>query len=168
MSRGERAVATASQTIGPFFHFGLTAEPHGRMADRLEGGGDVITLRLSVRDGDGAPVIDAMIEFCQAGVVGRMPTDADGTCEFQTHRPVPPASGGAAHIEVQVFARGLLRQLHTRIYFDGDPGLDEDAVLALVPPDRRDTLLAKPGEASGAWTFDVRLQGERETVFFDL
>jgi protocatechuate 3,4-dioxygenase alpha subunit len=70
---------------------------------------------------------------------------------------------------VCIFARGLLRQLHTRIYFEGDPALEHDAVLARVPEPRRRTLLARPDpERPGLWLFDVRLQGDDETVFFDV
>jgi protocatechuate 3,4-dioxygenase alpha subunit len=68
-----------------------------------------------------------------------------------------------------IFGRGLLRQLHTRAYFDGDPALDQDAVLALVPEPRRRTLLARPDpQRADRWLFDVRLQGHDETVFFDV
>jgi protocatechuate 3,4-dioxygenase alpha subunit len=74
----------------------------------------------------------------------------------------------AAHINVCVFARGLLRHLNTRLYFDGDPALDADAVLALVPKARRPTLMAiADREQPGLWRFPVRLQGKDETVFFD-
>jgi protocatechuate 3,4-dioxygenase alpha subunit len=153
--------ATPSQTVGPFFHFGLTPIPNGRMIDRLQEG-DQISLIISVTDGDGAPVDDAMVELLQDGVFGRLPTGEGGTCEFQTVLP-------ESHISVCLFARGLLRQLHTRIYFPTNPAIDNDPVLALVPKNRRGTLLATPDERRpAAWRFDVRLQGARETVFFDL
>ena len=75
----------------------------------------------------------------------------------------------APHINVLVFARGLLRHLHTRVYFEGDPANAGDPVLALVPEQRRATLLAQPCEGDpGAWCFDIVLQGDRETVFFDV
>jgi protocatechuate 3,4-dioxygenase alpha subunit len=68
-----------------------------------------------------------------------------------------------------VFARGMLKQLHTRIYFAGDPANQQDPILALVPAERRPTLLAQPNSSRpGSWRFDVRLQGEDETVFFDV
>jgi protocatechuate 3,4-dioxygenase, alpha subunit len=154
-------VATASQTVGPFFHLGLTPKPYGRLVDRLPAG-DQISLVIRVTDGDGKPVTDAMLELCQSGVFGRMPTGDDGRCEFQTVRPASPVS-------VCLFARGLLRQLHTRIYFAGDPALAHDPVLALVPEGRRATLIAVPdGEGRARWRFDVRLQGAQETVFFDV
>jgi protocatechuate 3,4-dioxygenase alpha subunit len=167
---GEARAATASQTVGPFFHFGLTAKPNGRLLDRLSGD-DAITLVIRVTDGDGQPLNDAAVEIMQEGVFGRMPTGEDGTCVFETMRPRLGANAPAntsPHIFVCLLARGLLRHLHTRIYFAGDPALDRDPVLALVPHDRRETLLARPERADPRrWTFDLRLQGAGETVFFN-
>lgn len=180
-------VATPSQTVGPFFHVGLTAQPTGGMAGGFESG-KRIRLRVAVTDGDGRAVDDALVELWHArdlpnapdrndgsaglAAFGRMPTDADGACEFETVRP--PATTGragrlqAAHINLCLFARGLLRQLHTRIYFAGDPALADDEVLALVAESRRDTLLAHPDPQDvSRWLFHVRLQGPQETVFFD-
>jgi protocatechuate 3,4-dioxygenase alpha subunit len=174
MSDASPLVATASQTVGPFFHFGLTAEARGRLVPRPAA--EPITLLVSVTDGDGCPVPDAMVELWQASgsvsAFGRMPTKKDGTCEFETASPGPaPAGSGvqqAPHINVCLFARGLLRHLYTRMYFAGDPALDGDPVLALVPADRRRTLLATPDETQPrTWRFNVRLQGSDETVFFD-
>jgi protocatechuate 3,4-dioxygenase alpha subunit len=164
-------VATSSQTVGPFLHLGLTQHPNGRLVDRLPAG-NPITLVVRVTDGEGQPVGDAAVEVSQDGVFGRMPTGDDGTCAFETIHPsnvTTAARGARAHyIRVCLFARGLLRHLHTRIYFAGDPALDADPVLALVPEDRRATLLAQPdGARSGVWMFELRLQGEGETVFFD-
>jgi protocatechuate 3,4-dioxygenase alpha subunit len=164
-------IATASQTVGPFFHLGLTQQPNGRLVDRLPAG-NPITLLVRVIDGAGQPVGDAAVEVSQDGVFGRMATGEDGTCAFETVHPAslptPAAGGHGRHIRVCLFARGLLRHLHTRIYFAGDPGLDVDPVLALVPEQRRATLLAHPhGARSEVWLFQLRLQGERETVFFD-
>ena len=170
MTDREELIATASQTVGPFFHVGLTTHPNGRLLDRLPQG-DPITLVVRVTDGDGHPVDDAVIEVTQAGVFGRMPTGADGTCTFETVHPSvsrATTTPQAPHIYVCVFARGLLRHLHTRIYFAGDPALDRDAVLAMVPGHRRATLLAHPdGTRPDVWTFEVRLHGDGETVFFD-
>ena len=162
MSADEELIATASQTVGPFFHFGLTPQPNGRLVDRLPGG-DPMTLVIRVVDGDAKPVSDAAVEIMQNGVFGRMPTGDDGTCAFEIVRP---PDGG--HVHVCLFARGLLRHLHTRIYFAGDPLLENDPVLALVPEHRRPTLLARPDPASSlCWFFQLRLQGTEETVFFD-
>lgn len=171
MTHGDALIATASQTVGPFFHFGLTPQPNGRLVDRLPAG-EPITLVIRVTDGDGQPVGDAAVEVMQDGVFGRMPTSEDGTCTFETVRAsgADPntASPQARHIYVCLFARGLLRHLHTRIYFAGDPAIDRDPVLALVPEHRRATLLAHPDAARpGVWVFELRLQGEGETVFFD-
>ena len=170
MNSDEPLIATASQTVGPFFHFGLTQVPHGSLIDRLPGG-DPVSLVIRVTDGAGELVTDAMIELVQAGVFGRQPTGDDGTCEFRiahlgTIATAP--SGGAPHLHLVLFARGLLRHIHTRIYFAGDPLLDTDPVLALVPVARRQTLLAVPDPVNPrTWTFDLRLQGPQETVFFD-
>jgi protocatechuate 3,4-dioxygenase alpha subunit len=177
----ERAVATASQTVGPFFHFGLTADdrlgkvaPDGVSVERIH-------LRVQVLDGDSLPVFDGLIEIYQPDAegrygqpgfhgFGRLPTDANGSCTFDTVRPGAPAAPGvaqAAHIDVCLFARGLLRHLYTRIYFAGDPAIESDPILSLVAPDRRHTLIATPAGGS-AWEFLIRLQGEDETVFFDI
>jgi protocatechuate 3,4-dioxygenase alpha subunit len=176
-----RTVATASQTVGPFFHFGLAADDRlGKVAP--EGAsGERIQLRVRVLDGDSLPVIDGLIEMYQADAegrygqpgfhgFGRLPTDANGSCTFETVRPGPPAGPGvaqAAHMDICLFARGLLRHLYTRIYFAGDPALEDDPILSLVSPDRRHTLLATPAGES-TWEFLIRLQGQDETVFFDI
>ena len=169
MSKRETLVATASQTVGPFFEFALAPQRDGRMTNRGPAG-ETIRLRITVTDGDGQNVTDAMLELSQPGGFGRMATDGSGGCEFETVRPsAASGSSGAPHIAVCVFARGLLRQLHTRIYFAGDAALPSDPVLALVPEDRRETLLAHPDpQAPGRWQFALRLQGEQETVFFDV
>jgi protocatechuate 3,4-dioxygenase, alpha subunit len=147
-------VATASQTVGPFFHVGLQPQP-ARQAD------PAVTLTLKVSDGDGQPVEDALIELWTSNAFARMATGRDGTCVCQI--------GRAPHINVCFFARGLLRQLHTRIYFATDPALDLDPVFALVPDARRQTLLACPDPHSpDRWIFHLRLQGSHETVFFDI
>lgn len=181
---------TPSQTVGPFFHFSL-ASPRHRVA-RIAGPdakGERIWIECRVIDGEGAPIDDAMIEIWQAdaagrfspvdpladrecGGFGRLATDEKGSCEFETIRPgrVPGPDGApqAPHLEVAVFARGMLKQLFTRIYFADDPANQEDPVLALVPDDRRQTLLARPDPSRPShWHFDLALQGENETVFFD-
>ena len=164
----EPLIATGSQTIGPFFHFALTAQANGRMIDRFPTGGEAIRLRISVKDGDGQPVDDAMVELRQAGVFGRLPTSRQGTCEFETVRP-RDRSESAPCISVCLFARGLLRHLHTRIYFQGDERLTADPVMSLVPEGRRTTLVARPEPGETAlWRFDIQLQGPGETVFFDI
>lgn len=180
---GTPLVATPSQTVGPFFHFALT--PRGsRGALQPAAAAELIQLTVRVTDGDGQAVTDAIVEIWQAGAANgepaasvpcgfaRLPTGEDGCCTFDTMRPGPVPGGpepAAAHINVCLFARGLLRHLHTRIYFAGDPALDGDPVLGLVPEDRRPTLLASPDPlCSDRWLFDLRLQGMDETVFFDV
>ena len=185
---------TPSQTIGPFFHFCLTTDAClGQMAGE-SAKGERLKLMCRLLDGDGAPVNDAAIELWQADAggkynhpedirhagadpafrgFGRLATDGNGACVFETVRPgrVPDAGGApqAPHINVSIFARGLLRRLFTRIYFDGDPANGEDPVLSLVPEERRGTLIARadPGEES-RWEFEIRLCCENETVFFDI
>jgi protocatechuate 3,4-dioxygenase, alpha subunit len=191
---------TPSQTVGPFFSIGLTAKPSERSAVigntlvARDAAGERIRIEGRVVDGDGRPVNDALLEIWQADAAGRyvhpadagaLPnatfqglgragTDAQGGFWFATIKPGRVlASDGttqAPHIVMAVFARGMLRQQYTRIYFADDPANADDPVLALVPPDRRTTLLAKP-QVRGAdlvYGFDVHLQGDNETVFFDI
>lgn len=167
MSDDSALVASGSQTVGPFFHFALTADAAFGVVKPL-GPGERIRLVVRVTDGDARPVSDAIVELWQAiagdhrAAFGRLPTDADGSCEFETVRP-------PRHINVCLFARGLLRQVHTRIYFADDPELESDPALRLVPADRRATLIATPdGAVPNRWRFDLRLQGAGETVFFSL
>jgi len=187
-----RLIATPSQTVGPFFHFGLADQTGLGCLVTGDTRGERIRLKVRVTDGDGVPLPDALVEIWQADAdgkyvrpadpksvltptgfcgFGRLPTSVDGTCVFETIRPGPvlDASGRpqASHINVCLLARGLLRQVYTRVYFAGDPALASDSVLAAVPESRRETLLASRS-TSGEWLFDIRLQGEGETVFFDL
>jgi protocatechuate 3,4-dioxygenase, alpha subunit len=188
-------VPTPSQTVGPFFHFSLTTDQHS--FPRIAGPkakGERVWLGCRVLDGEGAPVNDAMVEIWQADAAGtydhpddprhatvepeffgfgRMATAPDGSCEFETIKPgrVPGPSNRlqAPHLNLAVFARGMLKQLYTRVYFAGEPANEEDPVLALVPKERWSALLAQPDSArSGGWRFDIHLQGEQETVFFDV
>ena len=161
---------TPSQTVGPFFEFCLTPDAtRGRV---FPDSPSRLRLRIRVLDGAGDPVPDAVVEIWQASdvpggdaAVGRLGTREDGSCEFDTVRPCA-APEGAAHINVCLFARGLLRHLHTRLYLAGDPCLAVDPVLALVPETRRTTLIAQGDRQS--YTFDIRLQGPHETIFFDV
>jgi protocatechuate 3,4-dioxygenase alpha subunit len=161
---------TPSQTVGPFFEFCLTT--NAARGTVFPDSPSRLRLRIRVLDGGGDPVPDAVVEIWQASGVpggdagfGRLGTREDGFCEFDTVRPCAPPEG-AAHINICLFARGLLRHLHTRLYFAGDPGLAVDPVLALVPESRRPTLIAQAD--GGSFTFDIRLQGPQETVFFDV
>lgn len=169
-------LATASQTVGPFFSFGLTTNTTlGRMAGP-DTPGERIRLEIRVIDGAGAPVPDAVVELWHADpggtfLFGRLGTDPAGACAFATVHPgqAAPDARDAAHVNLCLFMRGLLRHLYTRLYFAGDPSLETDAVLAAVPSDRRATLIARRAEAEpSTWRFDIHLQGDRETVYFDL
>jgi protocatechuate 3,4-dioxygenase alpha subunit len=158
--------------------------------------GTRIRVRGGVYDGLGQPVSDALLEIWQANAhgryhhpldqqqkledpaffgFGRAATDAEGQYWFDTIKPgAVPGPGGrvqAPHLGVIVLARGLLLHLFTRIYFYGDAELAHDPVLGCVEASRRDTLLARLSGVSGGvaeYVFDVRLQGERETVFFEI
>ena len=182
---------TPSQTVGPFYAYALTPRAYGgselaneRVAtDGVPG--ERITIRGHVLDGDGEPVPDAMIEIWQADAdgrhnaggnagftgFGRAETSPEGFFHFETVRPGsvqgPGGTKQAPHLAVSVFARGLLLRLVTRIYFSDDPANAADPVLALVPHERRETLIAQRGP-DGVFHFDIRLQGEGETVFFDV
>ena len=105
---------------------------------------------------------------------GRAPCDAAGAFAFSTVKPgaVPGPAGRlqAPHVDVGIFARGLLRRLFTRLYFADEPSNEADPILALVAPDRRATLIARRDDAAGTpplYRLDICLQGERETVFFE-
>jgi protocatechuate 3,4-dioxygenase alpha subunit len=163
---------TPSQTVGPFFAIGLPW-PDGPTV--VEPGSEgAIAVHGTVYDGDGAPVPDALVETWQADPAppargfGRCPTDAEGRWEIVTRKPAG-AGGEAPHIAVAVFARGLLHRVPTRIYFADEPEANAaDPVLASLDAARRATLIAQPDGSGGAYTFDIHLQGEHETAFFEL
>ena len=195
----ERHGITPSQTVGPYFAYALTPGDAYSLTP-LAGNdlvtpdtvGDPIVIEGRVTDGDGAPVPDCFLELWQADGAGRYPgqpgeklnttfkgfgrgeADKDGRYHFHTVKPGPvPGLEGqmqAPHINVGVFARGVLRRMFTRIYFADEAANDGDAILALVPADRRATLIARrDGDAGGTrrYVFDVRLHGDDETVFFE-
>jgi protocatechuate 3,4-dioxygenase alpha subunit len=200
---------TPSQTVGPFFAYGLT--PKGRahwdpdgtyrwketIGDNLvtpDASGVQIRIEGCVIDGDGEPIPDAMIEIWQADAqgryaspadnrarpntqfkgFGRSATDKDGVYAFDTIKPgsVPGPNGRpqAPHIVVCIYSRGMLRQIYTRLYFADEAANSSDPILALVPVERRRTLLAHKESRQGQtiYRFDIRVQGEDETVFFDI
>jgi protocatechuate 3,4-dioxygenase, alpha subunit len=171
------AVATASQTIGPYWH--LIEDPTWADLTRFGADGEKIVLTGTVTDGSGNRVSDAAIEIWQTSpaasknfpAFGRCRTDADGAFRFTTLRPGPVAGPGnaqqAPHIAIAIFARGLLKALTTRLYFQDEPLNETDPVLSLIEDTaRRRTLIARP-VGPNAWTFDIRLQGENETVFME-
>lgn len=183
--------STPAQTVGPFLSIALPW-PDGPLVVQ-EGTAGAVWIRGTVYDGAGATVPDALIETWQAdqggrfdhpddprGPVertapgrgfGRCPTDEDGHYGIHTVLPgaIPGLDGStqAPHVDVSVFARGLLHRVVTRIYFpDHADQHPADPVLAAVPAERRDTLIAQ--RTTDGYRFDVRLQGDRETVFFDV
>lgn len=187
---------TGSQTVGPFFEPGLLREDARRnVLTQPETVGERIRIVGRVLDGDGAPVPDALVEIWQANAhgrynhpadqgaasldptflgFGRSGTGEDGSYWFETIKPgsVPfnQTQQQAPHICVTVFARGLLNHLVTRLYFEGEPANALDPILHYVPEERRATLLAKrkPGDAPVVYRFDIILQGESETAFFNV
>ena len=190
-----KLIPTGSQTVGPFFHFGIDRP---EWSDLTSNGaeGQKIHIEGRVTDGDGAPIPDALLEIWQANAVGkydhpddkqdkpvdtkfrgfgRAATNADGVYRFTTIKPGPvPGRGNslqAPHINVTVFARGLLKHLTTRMYFaDEAAANDADPVLnSIEDAEARKTLIA--GKANGAavtYRFDIVLQGKGETVFFEV
>lgn len=178
---------TPSQTVGPYFSHALTW-PDG--PDVVPAGTlGAFWLRGQVFDGAGDPVPDALIESWQAdpsgrfdhpddprGAVGgfrgfgRCPTDDKGRWAIRTLRPgrVPGVDGRlqAPHIDLTVLARGLLDRVVTRVYLPDEPSNVDDPVLSGIPEPARDTLVARVAE--DGYEFDIRLQGERETVFFSV
>jgi protocatechuate 3,4-dioxygenase alpha subunit len=154
---------TPSQTVGPFFGFALPysgdhrlVAPDSKAALRVEG---------QVIDGAGEPVPDALVEMWQGNLFGRCGTDPEGAFRFVVAKP-PALPGQAPHLNVTVFARGLLRHLVTRMYFPDEAAANAtDPVLGLVAEEaRRETLVAR--DENGLLRFDIRLQGDGETVFF--
>lgn len=158
---------TPSQTVGPFLHLAL-ADPRLRHPVDADDAA-AIAVRGVVFDGDGAPVPDAVIETWQhGGPFARCATDADGSWAVRVRRPGAVAtldgSSQAPHLAVSVFARGLLDRVVTRAYLDGDPTIEDDAVLRTLGERARTLLAVAEGPAS--FRFDIRLQGDDETVFF--
>ncbi len=189
---------TPSQTVGPFFKYGLTPGGQYDWNDAFtsnlitaDASGERIRIEGRVFDGDGVAVPDCMLEVWQADSQGRFAdpqdkralpnakfrgfgrcgTDNNGAYSFDTIKPgsVPDPDGKAQapHILLAVFGRGMLRHLYTRIYFADEAANAADPVLALVPADRRATLIASR-RGDGVYTLDIRLQGDGETVFFDV
>ncbi|MSO77380.1 MAG: protocatechuate 3,4-dioxygenase subunit alpha [Alphaproteobacteria bacterium] len=188
---------TPDQTVGPFFHYVLTPHAYpvrslvGNDLTQAGVAGETIRIEGRVLDGDGSLVSDALVEIWQADAAGhyahpedrrgtasnafrgfgRSDTDATGVFRFTTIRPGPvPGPGGgtqAPHIAVTIFARGLLRHLVTRFYFPDEPLNGADPILALVPAERRATLMLRAA-GKAHYGIDICLQGDQETVFFDV
>ena len=156
---------TPSQTVGPFYAIGLGREAQNELADRREPG--AVRLIGQLLDGEGAPIGDGMIELWDpAGRRwGRSATDADGRFSFVVTKP-GALPGQAPRFDVFVFARGLLRHELTRIYFPDESDANAaDPVLSGLDEAGRSTLVAE--QEDGALRFDIRMQGDRQTVFFE-
>lgn len=184
---------TPSQTVGPFFQDRLLNDAWNILTGP-ETEGERIRVEGRVYDGDREPVGDAVIEIWQADADGRYRQAADGPEEtpptfigfgragtdetgsfcFETVKPGPVAwtvdSFQAPHINVHVFARGLLDHLRTRLYFEDEPANGDDPLLQLVGPERSSTLIGKRSMRDGIaiYRFDIVLQGPGETVFFEV
>lgn len=178
-----KLVPTPGQTIGPFYGYALPFEKGGELVNQAHPA--AVRLHGVVYDGNGEVIPDSMLEIWQAdenGTVvsrdgslvrdgytftgfGRVPVDNVGHYTFTTVNPGPTEEGKAPFIMLTVFARGLLNRLFTRIYLpEGTEALANDPLLTSLPEDRRKTLIATR-EADGSLRFDIRLQGEDETVF---
>ena len=182
--------ASTSQTIGPYLRIGLEWMQIEDIAPKGVAG-ERVSIRGRVIDGNGNPVNDAAVEIWQANSHGRYAhpedkqdkpleknfrgygrslTDDNGAFRFSTIKPGRVAGPGgklqAPHLSVTIFMRGLLKHLQTRIYFPDDPANAEDPILAMVPAERRSTMVARRG-ADGTLEWNAVLQGKNETVFFD-
>ncbi len=194
----EALAQTPSQTVGPYFAYGLTPQQYGYdhhslFTPTLAGPGaqgQALEIIGQVFDGHGVAIHDAMVEIAQANAQGQAVTthaqakaedftgfgrcgtgtDAQGHFLFRTVKPGACAPGEAPCVNLIVFMRGLPAHAFTRIYFEDEAANAEDAVLQSVPADRRATLIATKEDVNGVprYRFDVHMQGPRETVFFDL
>ncbi len=180
---------SASQTVGPFFRIGLIyGERQNDLVDE-QTAGECITLTGVVFNGDGEPITDAMLEIWQPDAngifnhpldplhegadphfrgFGRAETRNAGKYEFKTVKP-GGRDGQAPYINMHVFARGMLVHALTRVYFPDEPGNAEDPALNAVDPARKETLIATREQSEGppVYRFNIRMQGEDETVFFN-
>ena len=176
----EKKLQTPSQTVGPYFAYGLTPEQYGydfnswATPDLVE---DIhseytITITGQVFDGEGKPINDAMIEIWQndkdTQLFGRCGTgtNEENRFVFKTKKP-HSIDGNAPFLSVILFMRGQLVHLYTRIYFSDEQVLNEnDETLITVPETRRQTLIAQ--KKGNIYEFNIHMQGEKETVFFDV
>lgn len=171
-------IATANQTIGPYWH--LIEDPTWTDLTRFGAEGEKVVLTGTVFDGAGSTVVDAAIEIWQTSppasdsfpAFGRCRTDAAGSFQFTTIKPGPVAGRGnvrqAPHVAISIFARGLLTGLTTRLYFQDEPLNETDPVLSLIADETsRRTLLARK-VLDDTWQLDIHLQGDNETVFMEI
>jgi protocatechuate 3,4-dioxygenase alpha subunit len=188
---------TPSQTVGPYFAYGLSPEQYGyqqnltSIAGSQMAEGDIegqrIRIEGNVYDGAGNPISDALIEIWQADSQGRYAHPSDprgsnstfkgfGRCGtgtdpknrfwFDTIKPGKVGADQAPHLNVVVSMRGMLLHAFTRVYFSDEPATVTDKVLCMVPAERRNTLIATH-QGGNVYRFDIHMQGDNETVFFD-
>jgi protocatechuate 3,4-dioxygenase alpha subunit len=184
---------TTSQTVGPFFRIGMERMYTHELAAE-NAGGQRVTVEGRILDGLGVPIPDAVFEIWQANQYGkydhpedtqdkpiepgfrgfgRIATDEQGRFRFTTIKPGPVPgyrrAQQAPHLLVGLMMRGLLRRAVTRIYFPGEPLNEQDEILALVPAERRRTLFLRPSpDTPGVYHWDIHMQGNDETVFFEI
>ena len=155
---------TPSQTVGPYYAIGLDRRPAHALVE--PGSVGAVTVRGLLLDGQGEPIRDGLVELwsATAGAWGRSGTAPDGEFAFVVAKP-PPAGASAPHYEVVVFARGLLRHQLTRLYFPDETVANaaDPLLLSLSEADRATLVAQQTGEGL---RFDIRMQGERQTVFF--
>ena len=180
-----KLVPTPAQTVGPFYGYALPYDKDNELL--APGSAGSIRLQGTVYDGSGQAIPDAILEIWQPDSAGRIVQKTgslvrdgytftgwgrgavgnSGVYTFTTVNPGPTKPGAAAFISVAIFARGLTNRLFTRIYLPEDTGaLANDPLLTSLEPERRKTLTARR-DPDGGLTFDIRLQGEGETVFLD-
>ena len=185
-------IPTPSQTVGPYLHIGLTWLTTTDLTKNASEG-ERIAVAGTVLDGDGQPIPDAVLEVWQANAhgryahpedtqdrpidpgfsgFGRIPTDRDGRFHFVTIKPGPTPGPNnrpqAPHIVVALFMRGLLKHLYTRIYFSDEAANATDPILGRIEgPARRNTLIARRAADAAEYRWDIVMQGDNETVFFD-
>jgi protocatechuate 3,4-dioxygenase alpha subunit len=167
---------TTSQTVGPFSHEAWQWAADASLPGNVKTTGPTILVSGIIYDGDGNPINDAQIEAwtpdgaaleAEQLIPGfrRMPSGADG--EFSMRIPAPEsATRGEPAAYITVFARGLVKHQFTALFLEDDAGLAHSAILNQVPEERRATLLARK-TGDGQYRWDIRMQGERETAFFD-
>lgn len=186
---------TPSQTVGPFFHYGMMVQPDMNILVDDYTKGQRIFIQGQVLDGAGQSVPDALLEIWQSDAngyfyhpadpnhaladphfkgFGRADTVKDGKFTFQTVKPGSVAYDDtqqqAPHINIRIFSRGMLIHAYTRLYFSDEQAANKvDPILNLVEPDRRTTLIAQLERSEGqpTYNFNIVMQNKNETVFFD-
>jgi protocatechuate 3,4-dioxygenase alpha subunit len=169
---------TPSQTVGPYFAYGLTPKQYcydfiNLVDNRIVNPGklsDIITIKGKIFDGENNPIPDAMIELWQNDGVNQFfgrfgtGTDAENQFIFETIKP-KSVDGHAPYVTLIIFMRGQLIHSYTRVYFSDEEVLNEqDSVLNTIDSERRNTIIAQKKE--GFYELDIHMQGEKETVFF--